>query len=181
MNTNASGGEVHCLSSQRFLPFCLQSCDVRNRDFLSSIGFVHRRLLAPSLGPCGPASLRSLGWGLKASRLPGMLAHDTPPNRVYLGVLTDPSITDWHFVFSCSPRSDYAAAVTFHYRRFDPRLTGTFTPLRLRPSQSHIGVGTMDYTSPLPPNRTGGSPASGFRVSDCPLGIEAIEPEVLLG
>jgi len=31
-----SGEEVHCLSQQRFLPFCLQSCDVRVRDFLSS-------------------------------------------------------------------------------------------------------------------------------------------------
>ena len=31
-----------------------------------------------------------------------------------------------------------------------------------------IGVGTRDRTSPLPPNRTGGFPASGFPVSDVP-------------
>ncbi len=30
---SCSGSEVHCLSHLRFLPFCLQSCDVRQRAF----------------------------------------------------------------------------------------------------------------------------------------------------
>ncbi len=38
---------------------------------------------------------------------------------------------DWQFAFSCSPRSAYAAAVTFHYRTCDLDPDGDFHPATL--------------------------------------------------
>lgn len=90
-------------------------------------------------------------------------------------------LADWQFASSCSPRSDYAAAVTFHYRTSDLDPDGDFHPDTLCAlTVAHRGR-DGGLAPPLPPNRTGGFPASGFPVSDFPLGIEAIELEVLLG
>jgi len=42
-----------------------------------------------------------------------------------------PVLADWPFASSCSPRSDYAAAVTFHYRSSDLGPDGDFHPATL--------------------------------------------------
>ena len=119
MNTvPAPGGEVHCLSRQRFLPFCLQSSDVRVRAFWLSSLFSPPGTLADRLS-LATASHRSLGF---SSRLRAYLARSpVTPDRIEFtfGASRLPDITDWQFASSCSPRSDYAAAVSFHYRLVD--------------------------------------------------------------
>ena len=77
-------------------------------------------------------SVRELGPPLKASRLRSTLARHTPPNRVHCRNRMVPCITDWQFASSCSPRSDFAAAVSFRYRPVDSGLIGTLTLLRGR-------------------------------------------------
>ena len=58
----APGGEVHCLSRQRFLPFCLPSSDVHVRAFSLSSPFSPPVTLAFRLS-LATASRRSLGFG----------------------------------------------------------------------------------------------------------------------
>lgn len=77
-------------------------------------------------------SSSELGPPLKISRLASTLIRHNPPNRVYRRSRMTPCITDWQFASSCSPRSAFAAAVTFRYRPVDFDLTGTLTPLRYR-------------------------------------------------
>ncbi len=77
-------------------------------------------------------SYSELGPPRKISRLASTLIRHNPPNRVYRRSRLTPCITDWQFASSCSPRSAFAAAVTFRYRPVDFGLTGTLTPLRHR-------------------------------------------------
>ena len=126
-----SGEEVHCLSQQRFLPFCLQSCDVRVRDFLSSPFFFHPYPLA--LASVFYTDRLFTEHGLLGARLRVYLVRSpVTPHRIEFisGSSRNPCITDWHFISSCSPRSGFLAAVSFHYRLVDFSLTGTCTPLR---------------------------------------------------
>jgi hypothetical protein len=74
-------------------------------------------------------SFWKLGLELKVSHLGRILTCCTPPNRVHFEAHINLFITDWQFASSCSPRSDFAAAVTFSYRSVDDDLTGTRTPL----------------------------------------------------
>ena len=77
-------------------------------------------------------SYSELGPPLKISRLASTLIRHNPPNRVHCRSRLTPCVTDWQFASSCSPRSAFAAAVTFRYRPVDFGLTGTLTPLRHR-------------------------------------------------
>jgi hypothetical protein len=114
-----SGEEVHCLSQQRFLPFCLQSCDVRVRDFLSSPFFFSSLSAGFGLGLLYRSSLyRAWALGLKASRVPGTLARHTPPNRVHFGVLTEPLYYGLAFHFQL------LSTVGFPRRSFFPLQAG---------------------------------------------------------
>ncbi len=128
--TIASGSEVHCLVRQRVLPFCLQSCDMHQPAFLLSLSFVQHALtgLDPGIAavPCGGLGLRS---GLRVY----LACSPVISHRIEFKVrLSGASVfADWHFVFSCSPRSDYAAAVTFHYRNSDLVPDGDFHPATL--------------------------------------------------
>ena len=76
--------------------------------------------------------LRELGLELRVSHYSCTLTRSTPPNRVHFQARSSLFVTDWQFASSCSPRTDFAAAVTFSYRPVDLDLTGTLTPLRRR-------------------------------------------------
>jgi hypothetical protein len=66
------------------------------------------------------------GFAFKLARSP------ITPHRIEftLGASWASVVTDWSFASSCSPQSDYSAAVTFSFRPVDFCLTGTLTPLR---------------------------------------------------
>ena len=76
--------------------------------------------------------LRELGLELRVSHYSCTLIRCIPPNRVHFQARSSLFVTDWQFASSCSPRTDFAAAVTFSYRSVDLDLTGTFAPLRQR-------------------------------------------------
>ena len=129
MNTIPAGGEVHCLRCQRFLPFCLQSCDVRDPGFSLVSVFGSPSVIGFGLGPFGAVSFRSLGRGSRLRAYPAR-SPVTSHRIEFTAGPHEPCVTDWHFASSCSPRSDYAAAVSFRYGHSDSCPTGTFTPLR---------------------------------------------------
>jgi hypothetical protein len=82
-----------------------------------------------------------------------------------------------HFQLLSTPcRHD---AVTFSYRREAPPERDFHPPMHVH-FQAHIGVGTRDSTSPLPPNRTGGFPASGSPVSGLISEIGSLFPGLRL-
>ena len=115
MNSVLFREEVHCLSRHRFMPFRLQSSDARVRAFHLSLCFLsarHAGFWPRSL----TASIMELGPPLKVSRSNSTLTRHIQPNRVHCRGLMAPRVTDWHFAFSCSPRPDFAAAVSFRYR-----------------------------------------------------------------
>ncbi len=138
MNTNTSVGGVLCLSRQRFSPFCLQTCDSCLRAFLL---LTSRFPSALRVGLPPRSSDRRQFWRLGfGSRLRVYPARSSIlPHRIEFRFepIQSPFFTDRRFAFSCSPRSDYAAAVTFRYRPAVSDLTGTLTPLRCASSQSH--------------------------------------------
>jgi hypothetical protein len=74
--------------------------------------------------------VEELGCRLKVSPFCRRLTRAIPPNRVHGQAHQSLFVTDWQFASSCSPRSDYSAAVTFSYRPVDSDLTGTPTPLQ---------------------------------------------------
>lgn len=151
MNTNASGGEVLCLSRQRFSPFCLQTCDSCLRAFLL---LTSRFPSALRVGLRPRSSDRRQFWRLGfGSRLRVYPARSSIlPHRIEFRFepIQSPFFTDRRFAFSCSPRSDYAAAVTFRYRPAVSDLTGTLTPLRCASSQSHWPAGSRRKTHRWP-------------------------------
>ena len=142
MNTNTSGGEVHCLSRLRFSPFCLQTCDSCLQAFLL---LTSRFASALPVGHQPRSCDRRLSGAWVLAQDFAFTWHARPSypteSSSHLSSAGSPFITDRRFAFSCSPRSGYAAAVTFRYRPAVSGLTGTSTPLRCAPSQSHIGVG----------------------------------------
>jgi hypothetical protein len=74
--------------------------------------------------------VEELGCRLKVSPFLRRLTRAIPPNRVHGQAHPSLFVTDWQFASSCSPRSDFSAAVTFSYRPVDSDLTGTPTPLQ---------------------------------------------------
>jgi hypothetical protein len=91
--------------------------------------------------------VEELGCRLKVSPFLRRLTRAIPPNRVHGQAHPSLFVTDWQFASSCSPRSDFSAAVTFSYRPVDSDLTGTPTPLQrlLRSrTQAPTAVGSGD-------------------------------------
>ena len=93
------------------------------------IVFVHLWSLAFASVLSEPPLFQSLGLGSRL-RVYRARSPSHPTESSSLPGPREPYVTDWHFAFSCSPRSDYAAAVSCRYSRSDSRLTGTSTPLR---------------------------------------------------
>jgi hypothetical protein len=109
---------------------------MRDRAFLSSL-FFFSPVRWLSTMEFIPSSISRHGSELKASRLNSTLARHSPPNRVHFRALGPLAL-----------RTGILLPVALHGRlsppqflsatgRFDFDLTGTFTPLRCAPSQSH--------------------------------------------
>jgi hypothetical protein len=99
--------------------------------FSGVICFFQPESLALSLNPF----LRVVPWSgqgllLKVSRLHSTLTVTSHRIEFMLWLITSLVITDWQFVSSCSPRTGYTAAVSFHYRPVDSGLARIFTSPR---------------------------------------------------
>lgn len=137
MNAIASGGEVHCLLRQRFLPFRLQSCDMHQRAFVSSlfvssaylIGFYLGIAAAPAPGAWVSAQGFAFTWHARpsyhteSSSSLGSLEPRSLRTGSLLPVALHGRITPPQFLSATGP-------VTLI-------LTETSTPLRCALSQSH--------------------------------------------
>ena len=115
------------------------SCHSVSNHVMHTTGLFCRHLSFFSSGSLAVAAvvfqrplLGELGLELRVSHYSCTLTRCTPPNRVHFQAPSRLFITDWQFASSCSPRTDFAAAVTFSYRSVDLDLTGTLTPLRRR-------------------------------------------------
>jgi len=100
--------------------------------FCRHLSFLQLRFVGCRRSRLRPPPFRELGLELKVSHYSCTLTRCTPPNRVHFQTPASLFVTDWQFASSCSPRTDFAAAVTFSYRFVDLNLTGTFTPLHRR-------------------------------------------------
>ena len=100
--------------------------------FCRHLSFLQLRFVGCRRGRLRPPPFRELGLELRVSHYSCTLTRCTPPNRVHFQTPASLFVTDWQFASSCSPRTDFAAAVTFSYRFVDLNLTGTFTPLHRR-------------------------------------------------
>ena len=119
--------------------FAVASCHSVSNHVMHTTGLFCRHLFLLQLRFIGCRRsrfqlplLRELGLELRVSHYSCTLTRCTPPNRVHFQAPSSPFVTDWQFASSCSPRTDFAAAVTFSYRPVDLDLTGTLTPLRRR-------------------------------------------------
>src|SRR5436190_5885415 len=119
--------------------FAVASCHSVSNHVMHMTGLSCRHLLLLQLRFIGCRRsrfqlplLRELGLELRVSHYSCTLIRCIPPNRVHFQARSSLFVTDWQFASSCSPRTDFAAAVTFSYRPVDLDLTGTLTPLRRR-------------------------------------------------
>ncbi len=119
--------------------FAVASCHSVSNHVMHTTGLFCRHLFLLQLrfigcrrSPFRLPLLRELGLELRVSHYSCTLTRCTPPNRVHFQARSSLFVTDWQFASSCSPRTDFAAAVTFSYRPVDLDLTGTLTPLRRR-------------------------------------------------
>ena len=100
--------------------------------FCRHLSFLQLRFVGCRRSRLRPPPFRELGLELRVSHYSCTLTRCTPPNRVHFQAHASLFVTDWQFASSCSPRTDFAAAVTFSYRFVDLNLTGTFIPLHRR-------------------------------------------------
>src|SRR5882724_3861422 len=128
------------------------------------IVFVHLWSLAFASVLSEPPLFQSLGLGSRL-RVYRARSPSHPTESSSLPGPREPYVTDWHFAFSCSPRSDYAAAVSCRYSRSDSRLTGTSTPLRC-----HLHSRTLSSLAGLITNGTATPALKGWAIFGCPYG-----------
>ena len=158
MNTApVSESEVHYLSRRCFLPFCLQTYYGHERAFQLSFAslahfaglYPHRCRRSPRRGAWVPAQ----GFAFLSQAHP---CHPTESSSLR-GPLGTPALrTGISFPVALHGRA-FPAAVSFHYRLVDLRLTGTCTPLRCylhsRTMSSLTGFGTRWKAASASANR----------------------------